>query len=47
MSTDQDPQRGGSYVRDPETGALLPAPAEPLTETPTDQSAEPGAETKE
>lgn len=47
MSTDQDPPRGGSYVRDPETGALLPAPAEPLTETPTDQPADTGAETKE
>ena len=43
MSIDQDPQRGGSYVRDPETGALTPAPAEPTT----DQPADPGDEIQE
>lgn len=26
MTTDTDPQQGGSYVRDPDTGALTPAP---------------------
>jgi len=42
MSTDQDPQRGGSYVRDPETGALVPMPAET-----TDQPADTGDEIQE
>lgn len=27
MNTDTDPQQGGSYVRNPETGELTPAPA--------------------
>ena len=36
MSTDQDPQRGGSYVRDPETGALTPAHADTATDQPAD-----------
>lgn len=27
MTTDTDPQQGGSYVRDPDTGELTPAPA--------------------
>lgn len=36
MSADQDPPRGGSYVRDPETGALTPAPAETTTDQPAD-----------
>ncbi len=28
MSDDKDPQQGGSYLRDPETGALVPATTE-------------------
>lgn len=42
MSTEQDPQSGGSYLRDPETGALVPMPAEP-----TDQTAETGDQKQE
>lgn len=30
MSVEQDPQQGGSYLRDPDTGELVPAtPQEP------------------
>lgn len=34
---DQAPQQGGSYIRDPETGALLPVEPEGKSDTePTD-----------
>lgn len=41
MTIDEDPQCGGSYVRDPETGALMPA--DPIK----DQPAEIGVEDEE
>jgi hypothetical protein len=29
MIPEQDPPQGGSYLRDPKTGELVPAPANP------------------
>lgn len=32
MTTDRDPQQGGSYLRDPKTGKLIPVPAPQSTD---------------
>lgn len=38
MTNDTDPQQGGSYLRDPETGELTPCP--PIQPKPADSAAD-------